>query len=91
MEWDPPITLLTDEDALRAFLESNEPGIVISQGRYIYISKTAASMLPSQPAYAETCYKWERPERRQNKLKAWFINADISQIAQESKEANRAK
>jgi len=89
MEWDPPITLLTDEDALRAFLESNEPGIVISQGRYI--SKTAASMLPSQPAYAETCYKWERPERRQNKLKAWLINADISQIAQESKEANRAK
>jgi hypothetical protein len=48
-------------------------------------------MLPSQPAYAETCYKWELPERRKNKLKAWLINTNISQIAGESKEASHAK
>jgi 4-amino-4-deoxy-L-arabinose transferase-like glycosyltransferase len=89
MEWDPPIRVLADENDLRGFLESGKPGIVISQGRYI--TETAASMLPAQPAYAETCYKWELPERRQNKLKAWLINADNSQIAVESKEANRAK
>jgi 4-amino-4-deoxy-L-arabinose transferase-like glycosyltransferase len=89
MEWDPPVTVLTDENDLRVFLESDQPGIIISQGRYL--TETAASMLPSQPAYAETCYKWELPERRKNKLKAWLINVDISQIAGESKEANRAK
>jgi hypothetical protein len=89
MEWDPPVTLLTDENALRAFLESDEPGIVISQGRYV--TETAASMLPSQPAYAETRYTWESPDVCQKKLKAWLINADLSQIALESQEANRAK
>ena len=89
MKWDPPTTVLTDENDLRAFLQSGEPGIVISQGRYI--TETAASILPSQPAYAETCYKWELHGRRQNKLKAWLVNAEISQTAGESKEANRAK
>jgi 4-amino-4-deoxy-L-arabinose transferase-like glycosyltransferase len=89
MKWDPPITLLNDENDLRAFLESNEPGIVISQDRYV--SKKAASMLPSQPTYAETCYVWESPRIYEKKLKAWLINSDISQIAMESKEANSAK
>ena len=89
MEWDLPITLLTDENALRVFLQGGEPGIVISQGRYV--SQTVASILPAQPAYAETCYKWEPPKRRQNKLKAWLINANIPQIAGESEEANRAE
>jgi hypothetical protein len=89
MEWDPPITLLTDENALRVFLDSDQPGIIISQGRYI--TETAASMLPSQPTYAETGYTWESPGKRQKKLKAWLINADISQMVMESKEANRAK
>jgi len=74
MKWDPPITVLKDENALRVFLESEKPGIIVSQGRYI--SETAASMLPSQPAYSETCYKWELAKRQQNKLKAWVINAD---------------
>ncbi len=74
MEWDPPVTVLTDENDLRVFLQSSEPGIVISQARYI--TETAVSMLPSQPAYTETCYKWELPERRKNKLKAWLINTD---------------
>jgi hypothetical protein len=89
MEWDPPITLLTDENALRAFLRSDKPGIVISQAGYV--TETVASMLPSQPAYAEVCCTWESADVCQNKLKAWLINADISQTAMESKEANRAK
>jgi 4-amino-4-deoxy-L-arabinose transferase-like glycosyltransferase len=89
MEWDPPITLLTDENALRAFLESDEPGIVISQARYV--TEKAASMLPSQPTYAETRYMWESPDACHKKLKAWLINVDISKITMESKEANSAK
>jgi hypothetical protein len=86
---DPPITLLADENALQSFLESDEPGIVISQDRYV--SKKAALILPSQPAYAETCYEWESPRICEKKLKAWLINADVSQIVMESKEANSAK
>jgi 4-amino-4-deoxy-L-arabinose transferase-like glycosyltransferase len=74
MKWDPRATLLADENALRAFLESDEPGIVISQDRYI--TETAASMLPSQPAYAEVRYTWESPDVCQKKLKAWLINAN---------------
>jgi len=89
LKWDPPITLLADENALRAFLESEEPGIVISQDRYV--SKKAASMLPSQPAYTETRYAWESPDICEKKLKAWLIDADVSQIAMESKEADSAK
>jgi len=89
MEWDPPATLLTDENALRAFLESEEPGIVISQSRYI--TEKTASLLPSQPAYAEVRHTWESPDLCQKKLKAWLINADNSKITVESKEANHAK
>jgi len=89
LKWDPPITLLANENNLRAFIESDKPGIVISQDRYV--PKKAMSMLPSQPAYAETCYVWESPRRYEKKLKAWLINPDISQIAMESKEANSAK
>jgi 4-amino-4-deoxy-L-arabinose transferase-like glycosyltransferase len=69
MQWGPPVTLLADENALRVFLESGEPGIIISQSRYI--AGTVASMLPAQPTYAETCYKWESPGR---KYRVWLIN-----------------
>jgi len=91
LDWNPPITLLADESDLRAFIESNEPGIVISQDRYASRSQEATSMLPAQPVYAETCYVWESPRICEKKLKAWLINSDISQIAMESKEANSAK
>jgi len=89
LEWDPPITLLTDENDLRAFIENDKPGIVISQDRYA--SQKAASMLPSQPVYAETCYVRESPRTCEKKLKAWLINSDIPQIAMGSKEVNSAK
>jgi hypothetical protein len=89
MQWNPPVTLLTNKNDLRVFLESGEPGIIISQGRYI--SKTVASMLTKQLTYAETQYKWELPERNQKKWKAWLTNADISQIVAESMEAYNAK
>jgi 4-amino-4-deoxy-L-arabinose transferase-like glycosyltransferase len=89
MEFNPPITLLSDENDLRVFLESGEPGIIISQGRYI--TETAAAMLPAQPAYAETDYKWELPERHQKKLKAWLVNANVSQILAENVEADSEK
>jgi 4-amino-4-deoxy-L-arabinose transferase-like glycosyltransferase len=71
MKWDPPVTLLTDETAVRIFLDNNKPGVIISQNRHI--TETIASMLPSQPAYAETCYKWESPDR---KYRVWLINQD---------------
>lgn len=89
LEWDPPITLLTDENDLRTFIENDEPGIVISQDRYA--SQKAASILPSQPAYAEACYAWESSRICEKKLKAWLINSDNSQFAMESLEANSAK
>ena len=71
MQWGPPVTLVADENALKVFLESGEPGIIISQSRYI--TGTVASMLPGQPTYAETRYKWESPGR---KFRAWLINQD---------------
>jgi 4-amino-4-deoxy-L-arabinose transferase-like glycosyltransferase len=71
MKWDPPVTLLTNEKDLKVFLESSEPGIVISQSRHI--NGTVASVLPAQPTYTETCYKWQSPDRR---YKAWLINQD---------------
>jgi hypothetical protein len=71
MQLCPPVTLLADEKDLRVFLESGEPGIIISQSRYI--TAAVASMLPGQPTYAETCYKWESPGR---KFRAWLINQD---------------
>jgi 4-amino-4-deoxy-L-arabinose transferase-like glycosyltransferase len=71
MQWGPPVTLLADEKDLRVFLESSEPGIIISQSRYI--TAAVASMLPGQPTYAEACYKWEPPGR---KFRAWLINQD---------------
>jgi 4-amino-4-deoxy-L-arabinose transferase-like glycosyltransferase len=69
MKLNPPVTLLTNENDLRAFLESGEPGIIISQNRYI--TGTLTSMLPAEPTYAETRYKWESPNRQ---YKAWLIN-----------------
>lgn len=71
MQWNPPVTLLTNESDLRAFLENDKPGIIISQNRYIV--GTVVSMLPAEPTYAETCYKWENPVR---KYKALLINQD---------------
>jgi 4-amino-4-deoxy-L-arabinose transferase-like glycosyltransferase len=90
LKWNPPITLLSDENDLREFIESGEPGIVISQHRFAS-QKTASSMLPSQPAYVETCYMWESPTIREKKLKAWLINSDTSRFAMENLEANGAK
>lgn len=74
MEWPPPVTILKDTNAIKEFLESKKPGIIVSQGRYI--SETDAAMLPAQPTYAETLYKWELSKSQQNKLKAWIIDAD---------------
>lgn len=71
MKLDPPVTLLTDENDLKVFLNSHKPGIIISQKRYI--SETIVSMLPAQPAYVETCNKWESPGR---KYHAWLVNQD---------------
>ncbi|MBC8217422.1 MAG: hypothetical protein H8E73_03060, partial [Planctomycetes bacterium] len=89
MELDPPITLLTDESDLREFLKSDRPGVIISQERYV--RGTAASMLPSQPMWAETIYAWESHQSQQEKLKAWLTNPGVSRIAAESEEANDAK
>ena len=86
MAWNPPVITLKDENELRVFLESKNPGVVIGQTRYV--TETVAAMLPLQPSYAESSYRWESAGK---KLRAWVINADISQIAGESKEANRAK
>lgn len=89
MQWPLPVTVLKDEIDLRAFLENEEPGMIISQGRYI--SETAASMLPPQPAYAETSHKWELPQRRRNKFRAWLINRDVSRVAVDNEEVGLAK
>jgi len=47
MKWDPPVTTLTDESALRAFLEDGQPGVIISKGKYI--NEEVAALLPPQP------------------------------------------
>ena len=86
--WDPPVTILTDENSLQTFLESDQPGLIISKGRYI--SETVASMLPSLPTYKETKYVWESHEKHQEKLRAWLINPNVSKFAIENKEKNRA-
>jgi len=79
MQWNPPVTLLTNENELRAFLENDKPGIIISQNRYIV--GIVASMLPAEPTYAETCHKWENPVR---KYKARLVNQDNAQIEKET-------
>jgi len=89
MKWVPPVTTLTDESALGAFLENDQPGVIISQGRYI--NEEVAALLPPQPTYMEDRHTWESPERYQKKLNAWFINPCLSQISMESMEANHAK
>ncbi|MFH1718323.1 MAG: glycosyltransferase family 39 protein [Planctomycetota bacterium] len=88
MELDPPITLLTDESALREFLESDRPGVIISQDRYV--SGAVASMLPSEATCAETIYAWESPGTQQKKLQAWLINRDVTKVDVEIEEANCA-
>jgi len=89
MELNPPITLLTDEAALRDFLESDEPGAIISQERYA--RGAFASMLACEPACAETVYAWESPGTRDKKLKAWLINQAVSRVDVETEEANGAQ
>ncbi|HUU17296.1 MAG TPA: hypothetical protein VMW72_09115 [Sedimentisphaerales bacterium] len=89
MGLDPNVTILTDENALRAFLESDQPGLVISQGTNI--KEAAAALLPTQPTYMEDRRTWVSPEKHQKKLKAWLINPDRSLIAMESEEASSAK
>lgn len=79
MQWNPPVILLTNENDLRAFLKNVEPGIIISQNRYI--AGTVASMLLVERTYAETCHKWESPIR---KYKARLINKDNTQIKTKS-------
>jgi 4-amino-4-deoxy-L-arabinose transferase-like glycosyltransferase len=89
MEFNPPVTLLEDENDLSKFLENSEPGVIISQGKFI--TETVAAMLPEQPTYAEAKYKWEPNSRNQKKFKAWLVNANVSQILAESMEADSAK
>ncbi|MBN2594286.1 MAG: hypothetical protein JXA81_12330 [Sedimentisphaerales bacterium] len=60
-----------DENTMRIFLDNNKPGVIISRNQYI--TEVIASMLPTQPAYEETCYKWESPDR---KYRVWLINQD---------------
>lgn len=79
MQWNPPVTLLTNENDLRVFLENDKPGIIISQNRYI--TGTVASMLLAEQTYTETCYKWESPVR---KYKARLINEDNTQTKTKS-------
>jgi 4-amino-4-deoxy-L-arabinose transferase-like glycosyltransferase len=89
MKWDPPITWLTDEAALRAFLENDQPGMVISEERYI--PESVASMLPDKPTYVETAYSWESPEKRQKKMKAWLVSKDVSMAEGNGKDTTRAE
>jgi hypothetical protein len=89
MKLDPPVKWLNDEHSLQEFLKSDQPGMIISQGRYV--TDSIASMLPQQPAFAETCFRWESPDRQLKKMKAWLINPDVSQIAMENKGVNYAK
>jgi 4-amino-4-deoxy-L-arabinose transferase-like glycosyltransferase len=89
MKWEPPITWLKDENSLQEFLKSDQPGIIISQGRYV--TDTIAPMLPVQPILEETCFPWESVDKQQKKMKAWLINQDVSSIAMEDKENNNAK
>ena len=89
MKLDPPVEWLKDEHSLQEFLKSDQPGMIISQGRYI--TGSIASMLPQQPAFMEKCFSWESPDRQQKKMKAWLINPDTLQIAMDDKEANYEK
>ena len=82
-QWNPPITTLMDENELRLFLQSDRPGIIISQERYI--TENIAAMLPAQPALKESLYTWESDKK---KLKAWIINQDSVRTDMEIVDAN---
>ena len=83
MKWNPPANILIDENDLRKFIESDEPGIIISQSRYI--TESIAKMLPNKYKYSEYCYKWESDSK---KLNAWEINKDETQAVMETNNAN---
>ncbi|MFC1792510.1 ArnT family glycosyltransferase [Planctomycetota bacterium] len=89
MEWDPPVTLLDNEQALRTFLESDRPGIIISQGKHI--TEKVAAMLPPLPSYIEASNTWESTQRYQKKFRAWLINPDCSQVEMKDREVSCAK
>ena len=90
MDWDLPVTMLEDEQALQKFVENQEPGLIIAQGRYI--TETVAAMLPLEPAYKEEGRTWDTQQRaNQKKLKAWIINPAERQIVSEERDANYAE
>jgi 4-amino-4-deoxy-L-arabinose transferase-like glycosyltransferase len=83
MKWNPPVTILTDENELKGFLDAGNPGIIIGQTRYF--TETVASLLPPQPTYKESIYKWESNNK---KLMAWVMDKNNTLIGMENGNAN---
>jgi 4-amino-4-deoxy-L-arabinose transferase-like glycosyltransferase len=81
MKWNLPVTMLEDENELRTFLESDQPGLIIAQGRHV--TDSVSAMLPPQPDYIEASKAWDSPNSRKKKFRAWIINPDNEQIADE--------
>ncbi len=83
MKWNPPVTILKDENELQTFLKKDVPGIVIGQSGEV--TEKIAAILPLQPALSQGIQKWEASDK---KLKAWFINKDDPQPVIEANNAN---
>ena len=90
MDWDLPVTMLRDEQALENFVKDSRPGLVIAQSRYI--TETVAPMFPSKPAYEQETRTWETRHRKNEKrLNAWIVNPYDTQIVSEERDVNYAE
>lgn len=90
MEWDLPVTMIKDEQELQEFIQNNQPGLIIAQGRYL--TESVVSMLPEEPAYAEEYKTWEDPKKKyKEKLKAWIINPNNMELAIEERSTSYAE
>ena len=89
MKWNLPVTMLSNEQELQQFLENDEPGLIISRGKYL--TDSVLSMLPEHPAYAEEYKTWEDPKKKyKEKFKAWIINPDNTMDIAEERNAEDA-
>jgi 4-amino-4-deoxy-L-arabinose transferase-like glycosyltransferase len=83
MKWNLPVTMLEDENELRTFLESGQPGLIIAQGRHV--TNSVSAMLPSQADYIEASKAWDSSNSRNKKFRAWIINPNNEQIANQKR------
>ncbi len=89
MNWDLPVTMLKDEDDLQKFVDEDSPGLIIAQGKFL--TADVAAMLPQEPVYTEVNNTWDNPQSKINKLRAWIVNPDNTQIVTKEKDVNNAQ